>query len=373
MHHLWPCGQVHWCALPPRPPPHAPLLAAHAERVALVSCAVPGGPNKPDQGAIPPVPPGPAHNPNLTPPTIDGITVAEFRQVAHAPSTPPARRTPDARTSPSGRGRRHPTTTSRPHVTGARCAWVSEHARACAAGADELLRAIAAGRAAGRRAAAAARQRGPAPRAAGCAARLLSGRPAGSEKDAAGLGRDSAARARALAAPRAAAAPSRPRRAPQQHMQSYGRRCSSEKQRGRSPRPQPPASGRTPKTRTPPLPSAPRHAGRPAAVVRASDPVPADLDRSVAAHPLGACVGVRHPVGRPGPEVVRCPEARGGPAGLAWHWEGLCRRAFWPVPCRAGAASPRQARRLGGAAEQSRAGHRAAAAPWRRQLHARRP
>ena len=250
-----------------------------------------------------------------------------------------------------------------------RCAWVSEHARACAAGADELLRAIAAGRAAGRRAAAAARQRGPAPRAAGCAARLLSGRPAGSEKDAAGLGRDSAARAR----PGCSEGCGRSFAPSEGAAAAYVIIWAPLQQRGRSPRPQPPASGRTPKTRTPPLPSAPRHAGRPAAVVRASDPVPADLDRSVAAHPLRACVGVRHPVRRPGPEVVRCPEARGGPAGLAWHWEGLCRRAFWPAPCRAGAASPRQARRLGGAAEQPRARHRAAAAPWRRQLHARRP
>lgn len=42
---------------------------------------VPGGPNRPNRGAIPPVPPGPVHSPNLTPPTIEGITVAEFQRV----------------------------------------------------------------------------------------------------------------------------------------------------------------------------------------------------------------------------------------------------------------------------------------------------
>ena len=217
MHHLWPCGQVHWCALPPRPPPHAPLLAAHAERVALVSCAVPGGPNKPDQGAIPPVPPGPAHNPNLTPPTIDGITVAEFRQVAHAPSTPPARRTPDARTSPSGRWRRHPTTTSRPHVTGAGAPGsVSTRARArqVLTSFFELLPQ--------------AEQQGVVlpPQLANVDQLrvLLDALP--DYYQAAPLGRrrtrlasaGTAPHERALAAPRAAAAPSRPRRAPLQHM-----------------------------------------------------------------------------------------------------------------------------------------------------------
>eukprot|EP00327_Prymnesium_parvum_P006443 CAMPEP_0182813992 /NCGR_PEP_ID=MMETSP0006_2-20121128/9623_1 /TAXON_ID=97485 /ORGANISM="Prymnesium parvum, Strain Texoma1" /LENGTH=158 /DNA_ID=CAMNT_0024940101 /DNA_START=230 /DNA_END=703 /DNA_ORIENTATION=- len=42
---------------------------------------VPGGPNRPNRGAIPPVPPGPLHAPNLTPPTIEGLTVVEFQQV----------------------------------------------------------------------------------------------------------------------------------------------------------------------------------------------------------------------------------------------------------------------------------------------------
>ncbi len=42
---------------------------------------VPGGPNRPNRGAIPPVPPGPLHAPNLTPPTIEGCTVANFQQV----------------------------------------------------------------------------------------------------------------------------------------------------------------------------------------------------------------------------------------------------------------------------------------------------
>lgn len=41
---------------------------------------VPGGPNRPNRGAIPPVPPGPMHNPNLTPPTIEGLTVGSFQQ-----------------------------------------------------------------------------------------------------------------------------------------------------------------------------------------------------------------------------------------------------------------------------------------------------
>ena len=52
--------------------------------------AVPGGPNRPNRGAIPPVPPGPVHAPNLTPPTIEGLQVQEFQQVhAHAPSSSP--------------------------------------------------------------------------------------------------------------------------------------------------------------------------------------------------------------------------------------------------------------------------------------------
>jgi hypothetical protein len=39
---------------------------------------VPGGPNKPTAGFVPPVPPGPLDAPNLTPPWMQGITVAEF-------------------------------------------------------------------------------------------------------------------------------------------------------------------------------------------------------------------------------------------------------------------------------------------------------
>ena len=42
--------------------------------------AVPGGPNRPNRGAIPPVPPGPLHAPNHTPPTIEGLTVRDFQQ-----------------------------------------------------------------------------------------------------------------------------------------------------------------------------------------------------------------------------------------------------------------------------------------------------
>ena len=41
---------------------------------------VPGGPNRPNRGAIPPVPPGPLHSPNLSPPTIGGVRVREFQQ-----------------------------------------------------------------------------------------------------------------------------------------------------------------------------------------------------------------------------------------------------------------------------------------------------
>jgi len=41
---------------------------------------VPGGPNKPNRGAIPPVPPGPLGHPNRTPPTIDGLSVSSLQQ-----------------------------------------------------------------------------------------------------------------------------------------------------------------------------------------------------------------------------------------------------------------------------------------------------
>ena len=41
---------------------------------------VPGGPNRPNRGAIPPVPPGPLHAPNTTPPTIEGLMVQHFQQ-----------------------------------------------------------------------------------------------------------------------------------------------------------------------------------------------------------------------------------------------------------------------------------------------------
>ena len=44
---------------------------------------VPGGPNRPNRGAIPPVPPGPLHAPNLTPPTIEGLTVSNFQHALH--------------------------------------------------------------------------------------------------------------------------------------------------------------------------------------------------------------------------------------------------------------------------------------------------
>uniref|UniRef100_A0A7S0J439 Uncharacterized protein n=1 Tax=Calcidiscus leptoporus TaxID=127549 RepID=A0A7S0J439_9EUKA len=41
---------------------------------------VPGGPNRPNRGAIPPVPPGPVGHPNTTPPTIEGLRVSDFQQ-----------------------------------------------------------------------------------------------------------------------------------------------------------------------------------------------------------------------------------------------------------------------------------------------------
>ena len=40
---------------------------------------MPGGPNRPNKGAIPPVPPGPVHAPNTTPPTIEGLKVRDFQ------------------------------------------------------------------------------------------------------------------------------------------------------------------------------------------------------------------------------------------------------------------------------------------------------
>jgi len=41
---------------------------------------VPGGPNRPSRGAIPPVPPGRIGYPNTTPPTIDGLQVGSFQE-----------------------------------------------------------------------------------------------------------------------------------------------------------------------------------------------------------------------------------------------------------------------------------------------------
>ena len=41
---------------------------------------VPGGPNRPNRGAIPPMPPGPLHMPNVTPPTIEGLSVRQFQE-----------------------------------------------------------------------------------------------------------------------------------------------------------------------------------------------------------------------------------------------------------------------------------------------------
>ena len=65
---------------------------------------MPGGPNRPNRGAIPPVPPGPLHAPNLTPPTIEGLTVQVFQEVRAAPT--PAH-SPWSRTPPSAPGARH--------------------------------------------------------------------------------------------------------------------------------------------------------------------------------------------------------------------------------------------------------------------------
>ena len=55
-------------------PPHILILRCSC------SCAVPGGPNRPNRGAIPPVPPGPLNMPNNTLPTIEGLKVQEFQQ-----------------------------------------------------------------------------------------------------------------------------------------------------------------------------------------------------------------------------------------------------------------------------------------------------
>ena len=58
---------------------------AHLQGVRCTICGhvgkyiVPGGPNRPRVGAIPPVPPGPLHAPNTTPPTIEGLSVDAFR------------------------------------------------------------------------------------------------------------------------------------------------------------------------------------------------------------------------------------------------------------------------------------------------------
>lgn len=40
---------------------------------------VPGGPNRPTAGFVPPVPPGTLEQPNMTPPWMAGITVGEFK------------------------------------------------------------------------------------------------------------------------------------------------------------------------------------------------------------------------------------------------------------------------------------------------------
>ena len=79
--HAYAHTHTHICA---RAHTHLHLHTRHSARTCMLRAlcrAVPGGPNRPNRGAIPPVPPGPVHNPNLTPPTIEGITVAEFQRV----------------------------------------------------------------------------------------------------------------------------------------------------------------------------------------------------------------------------------------------------------------------------------------------------
>ena len=87
MQDLRPRGKIYRCvrrssagdlALSP-PPTH--IIVPPARALLRFASAVPGGPNRPNRGAIPPVPPGPMHAPNLTPPTVEGLTVREFQQV----------------------------------------------------------------------------------------------------------------------------------------------------------------------------------------------------------------------------------------------------------------------------------------------------
>ena len=81
MYDLRPHRQVHRCAAT------CPPCACLTRFVPAMLCAVPGGPNRPHRGAIPPVPPGPLYCPNCTQPTIPGLTVAAFQQVRPRPLT----------------------------------------------------------------------------------------------------------------------------------------------------------------------------------------------------------------------------------------------------------------------------------------------
>ena len=80
MYDLRPHRQVHRCAA------SCPPCARLTRFVPAVRCTVPGGPNRPHRGAIPPVPPGPLYCPNCTQPTIPGLTVAAFQQVRPPPA-----------------------------------------------------------------------------------------------------------------------------------------------------------------------------------------------------------------------------------------------------------------------------------------------
>ncbi|KAG8470403.1 hypothetical protein KFE25_008824 [Diacronema lutheri] len=57
----------------------------HVQGVKCATCGhvgkyiVPGGPNRPTAGFMPPVPPGSLDQPNTTPPWMIGITVADFK------------------------------------------------------------------------------------------------------------------------------------------------------------------------------------------------------------------------------------------------------------------------------------------------------
>ena len=73
---VYRCNTARWCSCHNRPC----SIQSHRRLLVPGMPAVPGGPNRPNRGAIPPVPPGPLHAPNLTPPTIEGLSVQNFQQ-----------------------------------------------------------------------------------------------------------------------------------------------------------------------------------------------------------------------------------------------------------------------------------------------------